>query len=69
MERLDETEDAPDRLWAEELVRQGRLTELDRATLAETVREIRVFEGGRIEIVYLFSKELCTLVEAGQTEP
>ena len=69
MERLDETKVAPDRLWAEELVRLGRLTELDRATLAETIREIRVLGGGRIEITYLFSKELCTLLEDGQTEP
>lgn len=68
MERLDEAEDAPDRPWVEELVQLGRLTELDRATLAETVREIRVFEGGQIEIVYLFSKELRTLLEDGQTE-
>jgi len=69
MERLDETVDAPDRPWAEKLVRSGQLTELDRATLAETVREIRVFEGGRIEITYLFSKELRTLLEDGQIEP
>lgn len=65
MARLDETEDEPDRSWAEELVRLGRLMELDRATLAETVGEIRVFEGKRIEIVYLFSQELRALLEGG----
>lgn len=65
MARLDETGDEPDRPWAEELVRLGRLTELDRATLAETVGEIRVFEGNRIEIVYLFSQELRAVLEGG----
>jgi endonuclease/exonuclease/phosphatase (EEP) superfamily protein YafD len=70
MAQLSAPEATPDRPWAEELVRLGRLTALDRATLAQTVGEIRVFEGNRIEIDYLFSKELRTLLEdGGQAEP
>ena len=32
-------------------------------TIAETIREIRVFEGGKIEITYLFSDGLAALLE------
>lgn len=48
--------------WVRQLTDKGRLTELDRATVAETVKEIRVFEEGKIEITYLFSRELATLL-------
>lgn len=48
---------APSHPWVEALLRQGELTELDRITVAETVRSIRVFEGGHLEITYAFSNE------------
>lgn len=65
LEQLEQTRSESGGLWAEELVRQGCLTALDRATLAETVAQIRVFEGGKIEIVYLFSEKLRPLLEDG----
>ena len=39
------------------------MTELDRTTLAQTVKEICVFEGKHLEIVYLFSDELRGALE------
>ena len=49
--------------WVEQLLRLGHLTELDRATLAQTVKEIRIFEDKQIEITYLFSDSLRILLE------
>ncbi|MEG1684240.1 MAG: recombinase family protein, partial [Oscillospiraceae bacterium] len=49
--------------WVEELLRLGRLTRLDRATLAQTVEEIRMFEDKRVEITYRFSESLRCLLE------
>ena len=49
--------------WVEQLLRLGHLTELDRATLAQTVKEIRVFEDKQLEITYLFSDSLRILLE------
>lgn len=49
--------------WTEQLVSLGRLTALDRTTIAEILKEIRIFEDGTIEITYLFSSELGTLLE------
>lgn len=43
--------------WVEALLRQGRLTELDRVTVAETIREVRVFPDQRLEIAYAFSDD------------
>ena len=43
--------------WVEALLRQGRLTELDRVTMAETIREVRVFPDQRLEIAYAFSDD------------
>jgi len=48
------------------LLEHGKLTELDRTTMAETVKEILVFEDGHIEMTYLFSDELGILDEPGQ---
>lgn len=45
-----------DHPWAASLLKYGKLTELDRITIAETVKEILIFEDGHIEITYLFSK-------------
>ena len=55
---------APAPSWADELVRRGKLTELDRATLVQTVRKIRIFKDRQIEITYLFSEELRPLLES-----
>lgn len=65
LERLEADRDGNrvERLWAENLLMQGELTQLDRETLAQTVKEIRVFEGKKIEIHYLFSEDLRTLLE------
>lgn len=49
--------------WAEELAKAGRLERLDRETLEQTVREIRVFEDMHLEVVYLFSEEMRNVVE------
>lgn len=49
--------------WADELAATGKLTKLDRATLAQTVKNIRVFKDKRIEITYLFSEKLRALFE------
>lgn len=66
LERLEQTREEDGGGWTEALVRLGRLTELDRITLAETVGQIRVLEEGKIEIGYLFSEELRPLLEAGE---
>ena len=47
----------------EQLLRLRHLTELDRATLAQTVKEILIFEDKQIEITYLFSDSLRILLE------
>ena len=46
-----------------ELLASGRLTELDRPTVAAAIREIRVYEGNRIEIDYLFLESYRALLE------
>ena len=47
--------------WVQSLLRHGKLTSLDRVTVAETVRQILIFEDGHIEITYTFSNELGLL--------
>ena len=49
--------------WLEDLLRGGCLRALDRPTLAQTVREIRVFEGRHIAVTYLFSDALRGALE------
>lgn len=61
--REDDEESLLEQPWIETLLSHGELTELDRVTLAQTVKEIRVFENKRIEITYLFSDELRALFE------
>ena len=41
----------------------GHLTELDRPTVAAAIREIRVYEGNRIEIDYLLPESCRALLE------
>lgn len=49
-------ENAPSRHpWIQSLLQHGQLTSLDRITVAETVRQILIFETGDIEITYDFS--------------
>lgn len=64
LEQLDKTEErSEEKPWIAELLRRGRLTELDRATVAETIKQIRVFEDGKIEITYTFSDDLGVLTD------
>ena len=63
-----EPEDDPlNRPWVAELLRHGKLTELDRATLAETVEKILVFEDRHIEISYRFAEDRA-LFRSPETE-
>ena len=50
-------------LWVKELLGSGQLAELDRPTVAAAIREIRVYEGNRVEIDYLFPEDYRTLLE------
>ena len=47
--------------WIESLLEQGKLIALDRSTLAETVKQIQIFEQEQIEITYTFSDDLGIL--------
>ncbi len=58
-----EEESPLDRPWVKSLLTYGKLSQLDRVTVAETIQEIRVFEDKRIEITYLFSDELRAILE------
>ena len=49
--------------WVKELLASGQLAELDRLTVAAAIREIRVYEGNRIEIDYLFPGGYRALLE------
>lgn len=59
--QLEQEENIIERPWIASLLKHGKLTELDRTTMAETVKEILVFEDRHIEITYLFSDELGIL--------
>jgi hypothetical protein len=50
----------------ERLLALGRLERLDRATVAQVLKEVRIYEGNRLEIDYLFSQELSGVLE-GET--
>ena len=62
----EQPENIFNRPWIASLLEHGKLTELDRTTMAETVKEILVFEDGHIEITYLFSDEMGVLNEPDQ---
>ena len=64
--KQEQPENIFERPWIASLLEHGELTELDRITMAETVKEILVFEDGHIEITYLFSDELGILDEPVQ---
>lgn len=59
----EQAENPLEQPWVDELLRLGKLTALDRVTIAEVVEQIRIFEGKRIEITYRFSEELDQLLE------
>lgn len=60
----DSAQDDPLALpWVKELLASGRLAELDRPTVAAAIREIRVYEGNRIEIDYLLPEDYRALLE------
>jgi len=65
MEQMKESglENIRSKSWVETLQKQGKLTELDRTTVAEAVEQIRIFENGQIEITYTFSDDLGVLGE------
>ena len=54
-------------LWGgfQALLQEGRLTALDRATVAETIAQIRIYEAGRIEIDYLFAESEWESADGG----
>ena len=60
MEKVQE-EDLLLHPWVQSLLQHGKLTSLDRVTVAETVKRILIFEDGHIEITYTFSNELGLL--------
>lgn len=47
--------------WVKALLKHGGLTELDRATVAETISKILILEDGEIEITYTFCDDLGVL--------
>ena len=47
--------------WVQSLLQHGKLACLDRITVAETIKQILIFEDGHIEITYTFSNELGLL--------
>ena len=49
--------------WVKELLASGQLAELDRPTVAAAIREIRVYEGNRMEIDYLLPEGCRALLE------
>lgn len=49
--------------WVKELLASGQLAELDRPTVAAAIREIRVYEGNRMEIDYLLPESYRALLE------
>lgn len=63
MEHLSQPqeEELLEQAWVSSLLEHGKLTELDRITVAETIQEILIFEDGRIDITYTFSNELGIL--------
>lgn len=60
--QLETVQDNPlDKPWITALLAHGKLDYLDRTTVAETIKQILVFEDDRIEITYNFSDDLGAL--------
>ena len=64
LERLAQLEEADplQRPWVGALLHYGKLTELDRVTVAETIQQILIYADGRIQITSTFSNELGLLL-------
>ena len=58
----EKAEDVLEQPWVDKLLSLGHLEDLDRITIAQTIKEIRIFEGKHVEITYLFSSQLDTLL-------
>ena len=48
--------------WLERLLQKGKIEELDRGTVADTIDAIYISDNKEIKIVYRFSNELETLI-------
>ncbi len=57
------SEQMPENTWLRELLRVGKITELDRETVIHLIDRIAIFEDGHIEIEYKFSKEYDALFQ------
>lgn len=70
LEQLQKPEDSVSQAkpWIDNLLQTGRLEELDRETIVQTIKEIRIFEDKRIEIQYLFSDGLRDVLESSTEE-
>ena len=64
-EKAAQETDPLDDPWIQALLQEGRLTALDRATVAETIAQIRIYEAGRIEIDYLFAESEWESADGG----
>lgn len=64
-----EQEQPVEQPWIEQLLRYQSITHLDRVTVAETIREILVYEDGHIHITYTFSNMLGILPAPSETPP
>ena len=72
LQQLSEKEPAKSILenpWVAKLLTFGKLDHLDRSTLAQAVKEVRIYEDKHLEITYLFSEELRPILESGQKLP
>ena len=61
--RRAEPADILTRPWVKRLIQQRELDELSRVIVAQNVKSIRVYENAHIEITYLFSDELGSIIE------
>lgn len=63
LEKENDAESLPNQPWVDMFLKTEQLDKLDRATIAQLVESIRVFEDKRIEITYRFSKELGAFLD------
>ena len=61
--RISESEVVQENPWVQELLKCGRIRELDRATVVKLVKCIEVFEDRTIKISYNFSDGFDYLLE------
>lgn len=70
LEQLENPQEpSMDRPWVTELLKRGKLPGLDRTTVAETIKLIRVFEDGWLEVTYTFSDDLGILGRKQERTP